>query len=97
MNRNIIKTISKMNNVYYDIKYQLIIDLCINWKMLFIQETYHQIKPINISLKNNKNILNLSSSPYIIFHIDKKLILNSINNFFMTITIHDLNIITSIE
>ncbi len=97
MNKDILDKIVKMTNAQYDYKYQIIIDLKINWKVLFPNSDYHLLTPIGISIKNNEYVLNINAAPYVIFRIDVNLILRVVNNFVLCIKISKINIITGMS
>lgn len=97
MDKEILSKIVKMTNAQYDEKYQVIIDLQINWKLLFDNSDYYLLTPVGISMRNNEYILNITAAPYIIFHIDTELILRVVNNFILSMKIVKINIITSMN
>jgi hypothetical protein len=86
-----------MTGAQYDDKYQIIIDLKVNWRVLFLNSDYHLLTPIGISIKNNEYVLNVNAAPYVIFCIDVNLILRVVNNFVCYIKISKINIITSMS
>lgn len=95
--KRILFEIVKMSSAPYDKKYQVMIDLQINWKYLFENTDYHLLTPISFSTKNNNTIINITAAPYVIFNIKMDLILQTINNFILCIKIDKINIITNMQ